>query len=157
MVDNTLLVIRIRGEINLPNRVSDTLRMLRVDKNYHATLIDDRPSYAGMLQEAKDYITWGEADKDTIELLLRKRGRNKNGEKLSEEYLKKYGHEDFSCIAQKIHEGKNVLSDFKFLKPYFRLHPPKGGFKKSLKQNYGKSGELGYRGNSINDLARRMT
>jgi len=42
------------------------------------------------------------------------------------------------------------------LKPYFRLHPPKGGFKGSVKKPYNAGGELGYRGSAINDLIMRM-
>ncbi|MEM2203989.1 MAG: 50S ribosomal protein L30, partial [Sulfolobales archaeon] len=42
------------------------------------------------------------------------------------------------------------------VKPVFRLHPPSGGFKGSIKKPYGNGGELGYRGQDINDLIRRM-
>jgi large subunit ribosomal protein L30 len=37
----------------------------------------------------------------------------------------------------------------------FRLHPPRGGFKKSIKKPMPK-GELGYRGDKINALVLRM-
>ncbi len=45
----------------------------------------------------------------------------------------------------------------KGLKPFFRLHPPKGGLK-GIKASYGNGGgDLGYRGGSgINELLRRM-
>jgi ribosomal protein L30/L7E len=45
-----------------------------------------------------------------------------------------------------------VPDDFKIEK---KLHPPKGGFK-SLKKKYPK-GDLGYRGNNIIDLIKRMS
>lgn len=156
MANETLLIIRIRGEINLSNRVKDTLRMLRIDKNNYATLIDNRPSYMGMLKEAKDCVTWGEPDRDTIELLLKERGRIEGGKKLTLEELKKQGSEDFEELAQKIYSGDKRLNEFGFIKPYFRLHPPKGGFKKTLKRDYTNRGELGYRGKAINELAKRM-
>jgi len=42
------------------------------------------------------------------------------------------------------------------VKPVFRLHPPRGGFKGSIRKPYGAGGELGYRGAAINELIRRM-
>ena len=41
------------------------------------------------------------------------------------------------------------------VKPLFRLHPPKGGWK-STKKPFVRGGALGYRGKAINDLVRRM-
>jgi len=37
------------------------------------------------------------------------------------------------------------------------LHPPKGGFKGTIRRPYKSGGELGYRGAAINDLILRMT
>jgi large subunit ribosomal protein L30 len=42
------------------------------------------------------------------------------------------------------------------VKPFFRLHPPKKGYRRSVKRPYNNKGELGYRGEAINELARRM-
>jgi large subunit ribosomal protein L30 len=36
------------------------------------------------------------------------------------------------------------------------MHPPKKGFKTSVKRPYKSKGELGYRGEKINELAVRM-
>ena len=41
------------------------------------------------------------------------------------------------------------------IKPVFRLTPPSKGFKKSIKQQY-PNGEIGYRGEKINELILRM-
>ena len=41
------------------------------------------------------------------------------------------------------------------LKPFFRLHPPRGGLR-SVKKPFTLGGDLGYRGPAINDLIRRM-
>ncbi|HEV2165782.1 MAG TPA: 50S ribosomal protein L30, partial [Thermoplasmata archaeon] len=41
------------------------------------------------------------------------------------------------------------------LRPVFRLHPPKGGWR-STKKPFASGGALGYRGPAINDLARKM-
>jgi large subunit ribosomal protein L30 len=155
MEKKSLLAIRIRGTINVPQRVEDTLRMLRIDRNNYATLLDDRPDYTGMLQRAKDWITWGEPDLETIKLMLEKRGEAPGCVKLSEDYVKELGFEGFSQLAEKLYRCE---LDFNLdgVKPFFRLHPPKKGFKRSVKRPYGNKGELGYRGDAINELARRM-
>jgi len=156
MEKKSLLAIRIRGTINVPQRVEDTLRMLRIDRNNYATILDDRPDYTGMLQKAKDWITWGEPDLETIKIILEKRGEAPGGVKISEEYLKELGFNGFSQLAEKLHSGELDINKLDGIKPFFRLHPPKKGFKRSVKRPYGNKGELGYRGDAINELARRM-
>ena len=69
-----LAIIRIRGTVGVSGEIKDTLKMLRLNRRNHATLIDDRPSYIGMLKKAAEYVTWGEIDLETLELLLRRRG-----------------------------------------------------------------------------------
>jgi large subunit ribosomal protein L30 len=156
MTNNCLLVIRIRGDLNTPIRIEDTLRMLRIDKTNYATIIDDRPSYKGMLNEAKDYITWGEPDIENIRLLLEKRGRIKGNKKLDIDALNELGYENFDDLAKELYHGEIFFKNLKNVKPYFRLHPPTGGFKNSIKKQFGNKGELGYRGKEIIYLAKRM-
>jgi large subunit ribosomal protein L30 len=156
MEKKSLLAIRIRGTINVPQRVEDTLRMLRIDRNNYATLLDDRPDYTGMLQRAKDWITWGEPNRETIKTILEERGEAPGCVRLSEEYLKEVGLEGFSQLAEKLHKCELDFNKLDGVKPFFRLHPPKKGFKMSVKRPYGNKGELGYRGEAINELARRM-
>ena len=156
MEKKCLLAIRIRGGINVSHRQEDTLRMLRVDRNNTATLLDDRPEYLGMLQHAKDYITWGEPTLETVSLLIRKRGRKVGDHPIEEGYLSKLGYDSHDSLAKAILEGEVEFNKLDGVKPFFRLHPPSKGFKRSVKRPYGDRGELGYRGDAINDLARRM-
>jgi len=151
-----LLAIRIRGGVNASVRVEDTLRMLRMDRNNTSTLLDDRPDYQGMLQKAKDWITWGEPTVETIRLLLEKRGRTPGGRRVDEETLKTLGYEDFNNLASDLQSCQVALNGLDGVKPFFRLHPPSKGFKRTVKRPWGARGELGYRGEAINDLAKRM-
>jgi large subunit ribosomal protein L30 len=41
------------------------------------------------------------------------------------------------------------------MKPLFRLHPPRKGYK-GIRNSVKEGGSLGYRGEAINDLAKRM-
>jgi large subunit ribosomal protein L30 len=69
-----LAVIRMRGRVNVRKTIEDTLQMLNLFRRFNCIIIDDRPSYQGMLQKIKDWATWGEIDSETVELLLTKRG-----------------------------------------------------------------------------------
>ena len=69
------LVIRIRGTTGVKQGIASTLEMLRLNRISHAVLVDENPSYKGMLQKAKDYITWGEVDLETLTELVEKRGK----------------------------------------------------------------------------------
>ena len=151
-----LAVIRIRGRVDVPPDVKKTLELLRLHKKFHAVLVDDRPSYLGMLRKIQDYVTWGEIDKETLALLLRRRGRLEGGARLTDEYVRKYGFPSIDELAKALVEDKAKLTDVPKLKPVFRLAPPSGGFKGTIKRHYGDGGELGYRGPAINELIRRM-
>ena len=52
-------------------------------------------------------------------------------------------------------EGKVVMRDVPGLKPVFRLHPPRKGYE-GIKRSFKEGGALGYRGEKINHLIRRM-
>ncbi|MBN1681945.1 50S ribosomal protein L30 [Candidatus Bathyarchaeota archaeon] len=151
-----LLVIRIRGGIDVPKKIEDTLMMLRVDRNNYATLIKNTPSYNGMLKKAKDYITWGEPTLDTIKTILEKRGKLVGDKKITNENLSQLGYPNIDNLAESITNGELDLTYMNGIKPFFRMHPPKKGFKRTVKRAYTDHGELGYRGEAINELALRM-
>ena len=151
-----LAVIRLRGIVGVPQDVEDTLKMLRLHRRNHATLVEDTPPYRGMLQKASGYITYGEIDLETLTELLRRRGRLTGNKPLTDDYVRKLGYSSIEDLARALYEGKVRLKDVPKLKPVFRLHPPSGGFKKSIKKPYGAGGELGYRGPAINELLKRM-
>ena len=134
-----------------------TLRMLRMDKNNYATLLDDRPDYLGMLQRAKDYITWGEPTPETVRYILEKRGEVPGGGSIGGDTLKALGFEDLEGLARALTDCQVDIAKLEGVKPFFRLHPPRKGFKKTVKRFYNEGGELGYRGEAINELAIRMS
>ena len=135
--------IRVRGRTQIRTKVEDTLKMLRLYKNNYCSIFPNNPVYAGMLKKAKDYITWGEIDDETFKILVEKRGEQFNGvEKDSKEKIK---YNDFFVL------------DNKKYKKYFRLNAPKRGFgRKGIKHPFANGGALGYRGEKINELIKRM-
>ena len=145
-----IAVIRIRGRVGVRKEIADTLKMLRLHRKHHCTLWKVNPSIKGMLQKVKDYVTWGEISEDVLKKLLKKRGRKIGDKRLSDAEVEKL----FNELKASSEQPGKVLMKHK-VKPVFRLSPPSKGFKKSIKQHYPK-GELGYRGEAINELLDRM-
>lgn len=148
-------MVKVRGDVSARHDVRDTLRMLGLTRVNHCVLINDSPTYKGMLQKAKDLITWGEVSKETIDALLRKRGRLVGDKRLSDEYFK--SNTQFPSIVElvdAIYSGVEP-SAVPGLKKVFRLRPPRKGYE-ATKRPFRDRGSLGYRGEKINDLLARM-
>lgn len=152
-----LLVIRVRGLPGIRRDIQDTMDMLHLVRLYHAVLIPQTPSFIGMIQKSKDYITWGEPTLDTLESLLKKRGRLSGNKRLTDEFVKENtSFKSISELAKAIFESKIRIDEIPRLKPVFRLHPPKKGFDGKKMRAYKNGGITGYRGSEINDLVLRM-
>ena len=150
-----LAVIRVRGRTGIRKEIEDTLQMLRLKRINHCVLVPETPEYLGMLKKAKDFITWGRINKETLVKLLKKRLRMLGDRKVDEESLKEItDFESFEDFADALMKGKVKLKDFKKLKPIFRLNPPRHGYK-AIRLPYPK-GDLGDRGEKINELIKRM-
>ena len=67
--------IRVRGTVNVKPDIKKTLQLLRLNKVNHCVLLEENPIVKGMLQVTKDYITWGEIDKNTLTKLILTRGK----------------------------------------------------------------------------------
>ena len=138
-----LAAVRVRGKTGVESSISDTLKILRLYKNNYCAVFPNNQVYSGMLQKAKDYITWGEIDEDTFKTLLDKRG---------EEYKQRE-----SDTKNKIKYDDFITINNKKLKKYFRLNAPRKGFeRKGIKYTFQNGGALGYRGAAINELIKRM-
>lgn len=151
-------VVRIRGTVDVPPDVEHTLRLLRLLKPFHATIYPKSPAIDGMLGVVKDWVAWGEVDRETLKLLISRRGRLVGGKPITDEDVKRiFGLGSIDELVDAMLEGKVPWHRYEDrVKPIFRLHPPRGGFKGSIKKPYGSGGELGYRGPEINKLLLRM-
>ena len=154
----TFLVIRVRSDRGVKPKIRDTMSMLNLTRVNHAVLLPDTPAYAGMLHKAKDYITWGEVDADTIATLISERGRLVGDKPVTNSSVK--SGSDYSTIkalSKAIASGDAGTGDIDGMKPVFRLHPPRGpkGWG-GIKRSFTVGGALGFRGEAIADLAGRM-
>jgi len=146
-------VIRVRGTVKLMGNIQHTMGLMRLHRVNHLVLIPDGPTAKGMLQKTKDYVTWGEIDADTLAEMLEKRGRLSGNRKLTEVDLIDTDYSDFKAMAEALIKGEYKLGDP--IKPVLRLHPPAKGYE-GIKKPFVMGGALGYRGQHINDLIRRM-
>lgn len=152
-----IAIIQVRGIIGMKNKLVDTLNLLRLYKKNSCSIVNANPTYLGMLNLLKDYVTWGEIDKDTFKLLLEQRGRLPGNQLISEEYLKKSVNMTFDQFADQFISEKKELKEVPGLKQFFRLKPPVKGFEnQGIKKPYSMGGALGYRKEKINELIRRM-
>lgn len=136
-------VVRVRGSVNTSPELKSTIKMLRVERINHCTLVPKNETYDGMLRKARDYITWGPINQETLEKLVAKRGRLPGDRKVEEKKAKE--------IAKKIMEKGLKEAG---IKPVFRLTPPSHGYW-SVRSHFPR-GDLGDRGEKINELLKRM-
>lgn len=150
-------VVRVRGTVNVPKNVATTLSKLRLLRVHSSTLVRLTPSIEGMLKKAKDYLMWGRIDKNTLRLLLLKRGRLPGDRRLSDENLSRFTrYKSLDELVEAVWASSSPNDALKPVKPVFRLTPPKGGFKRSVKKPVKKGGILGDWGDRINTLLKRM-
>jgi len=151
-----IAAVRIRGTVRGSAEARETLKMLHLSRNNHAALINGSPSFAGMLTAAQSFITWGEASKETISLLIKEKARTAGNKSLTDEYLQKAGFKSTDELAEAVHGGRVKYWKLPEIQPFFRLHPPSKGFKGKVKKSFRAGGELGNRGEKINELIKRM-
>lgn len=154
--DKCIAAIRIRGVVSAKREARETLSMLHLERTNHAVLIDNRSAFIGMLRAAHDYVTWGEVSRETVFQLIAKRARIAGGKPLGQEYLKTIGFESAEKLAEAVYQCRLEYWKLKNIQPVFRLRPPAKGFKGNVKKGIGSGGELGYRGERINNLLKRM-
>ncbi len=149
-------VIRVRGIPDVNRDIQHTMMLLGLTRVNHCVIVPENDVTKGMLQKAKDYITWGEVDQETLAALIRARGRVAGDEALCDDYLK--DKSEFATVddmAKAIIENDYKMKDVDGVKPVFRLHPPVKGYEGN-KRSYRNGGALGYRGAEINALINRM-
>jgi large subunit ribosomal protein L30 len=148
------MIVRVRGSVHARHDVVETLRYLHITRPNHATVVPEVPSVRGMLTTIQGYVTWGEAEPETVSLLLKERGETTAGERVTDQSVAEIlPGKDVAALTRTVAESG--LTQVPALKPLFRLKAPKGGWR-STKKPFTLGGALGYRGRAINELVRRM-
>ena len=152
----TYAVVRVRGTVNVNPDTKRTLQLLNLTRANHCVLLEEKPSIKGMLQVAKDYVTWGEIEKDVLTKLISSRGKIEGDKELTDDYIKSAtSYDNVNKLSEAIIDNKFKYKDIPNVKPIFRLNPPKKGYE-GIKRSVANKGTLGYRGKEINKLIARM-
>ena len=64
------LVVRISGLADVPYWADTTMRLLKLEKKYRATIIPEKDNTIGMLRKIQHYVSWQEIDIETVKELL---------------------------------------------------------------------------------------
>jgi large subunit ribosomal protein L30 len=136
----TWAVVRVRGTIHAQEPLVETLRHLHLTRANHAVVVPETPAFSGMVYAVQGYVTWGPVGPQTVELLVRERGRLRQGSPVPSE--------EVADLARRVHE--EGLPAAPRLKPLFRLKAPRGGWR-STKRPYALGGALGYRPSGTSD------
>jgi large subunit ribosomal protein L30 len=148
----------LRGTASDSPDVVKTMESLKLEKTFQARLLENSLSNSGMLRTAKALVAWGEVSPEILADVLVKRGEKDGADGLDDGFARLLGKASFEELAKAVVAGEVGIKDLykAGLKPRFRFHPPRGGFKRSLRRAATDGGELGYRGSEINLLVKRM-
>ncbi|MBS3072712.1 uL30 family ribosomal protein [Candidatus Pacearchaeota archaeon] len=135
-----IAVIRISGMVNINQNIEETLYRLRLRRKYSCVIVNESKEIMGMLKKVRNFVSYEKINENTLKELIKKRGNQENKkEKIDVEKIIKYFQDN------KTLEGSGI-------KPFFRLHPPRGGINT---KNHFPKGVLG-ENKEIDKLILRM-
>jgi 50S ribosomal protein uL30 len=137
-----IAIIRITGQVGLDRDVVETFNRLNLPRKYSCiVLTNPTEERLGMLKKLYSFVAYGEISKETFSQLMEKRAK----------LIDKTKKTDLVKVQEELIKGKKFQDSN--LKPFFSLHPPRGGIK--AKVHFPK-GVLGDNKEKINDLILRM-
>lgn len=137
-----ILAIRISGLVGNRYTIEDALARLRLRRKYSAVLVKPTPENLKLLKQLRDFIAYGDIAPDTLKELIRLRGKPIDKSK--------------KIDAERVVAELDKKSLFALgLKPFFRLHPPRGGVDTKVHFPVRK-GVLGDNKDKINLLVKKM-
>src|SRR3989338_8015294 len=116
------IAVRLRGHAGVNSDIEETMGLLGLNAPNTCIIIVENAVNKGMLQKAKDYVAWGEADESILKSGI---------------FAKKVDPKGLANVTAK-YSGERIV---------VRFSPPSKGFK-SLKLHHPK-GDLGYHGKEI--------
>ncbi|MSS74089.1 hypothetical protein EXS72_00410 [Candidatus Pacearchaeota archaeon] len=137
-----IIVIRIAGMVEIPDKIQATLDHMRLRRKYAAILVEENAENLKLLQKVRSYVAYGTIDKERLLKLITLRAQPVDSKKKI----------DVSEVISNL--GKKSYADLG-LKPFFRLHPPRGGIESKKHFGVGK-GVLADNKEHINKLLERM-
>src|SRR3989338_671121 len=145
----TITAVRVRGNAKLRKTIEATMQMMNLKAVNNVATLTDKKVTEGMLQKAKDYVTWGTITKDTFTKMLLKWAKTVDNAKVTEGFLKEQ-----NTSVDELYEGKKKFKDAN-IKATIRLHPTRKGYE-GVKRPYSMKGALGNRKDKLDELVQRM-
>lgn len=71
-VPEMIAVVRVRGLTGVRHDIKETMGYLGLFRKNYCVLLEKKSSITGMIKKIKDFVTWGDINKDVIELLKKK-------------------------------------------------------------------------------------
>ncbi|MAG38435.1 hypothetical protein CMI45_03565 [Candidatus Pacearchaeota archaeon] len=138
-----IAVIRITGDVKLSLKIKETLNRIRLRRKYALILLKPTDSNLKLLKHIRNFVAYGTINEKTLKELIESRSQ----------LIDKESKLDVSKIISNI--DKSPLEKLG-IKPFFRLHPPRGGI--DSKKHFGVTPKavLGDNKEKINDLIKRM-
>lgn len=138
-----IAVIRIKGDVKIKKWVRETFNRMRLRRKYACVILEENKINLGMINHVRNFIAYGKINSEILEKLIMERGK----------LIDKTKKTDLEKVSGEFQKGKK-LQDLN-VKPFFRLHPPRGGIDSKL--HFGKKkGVLGDNKEEINKLIERM-
>ena len=135
LMGKIVAAVRVRGRVNVRWDIAEALVRLNLKRVSNCTLLKVNDAYLGMLKKSANQIAYGEVDEPTLGKLVSKFKLNVDPKALI--------------------SGKMDAAELSEMMP-LRLHPPKHGYRASVRLNVKQGGAVGYMGKNINTLLNRM-
>ena len=136
-LDNRLIaVLRVRGRIGVRRTIKETLERMNIPRVNSLALLFGNESNMGMIKKCNDFVTYGAISEEMLGKVI-----EKNGVKISKE--------DVNALMEGSKKPRELM------RLPIRLKPPRHGHR-SIKSGFSSGGAMGYRGDAMNDLLKRM-
>lgn len=70
-----IAVIRIKGQIGMPEDIKNTLTRLRLGRKYACVVLEEKEEIMGMVEKVKDCVAYGKISEEDYKELIEKRGK----------------------------------------------------------------------------------
>jgi large subunit ribosomal protein L30 len=137
-----IIAIRIAGMVEIPDRIQAALDHMRLRRKYSAVILEETENNLKLLENVRNFIAYGNISKENMVKLVSLRGQPIDSKKKI----------DANHVVDSL--GKKKFDEMG-MKPFFRLHPPRGGIESKKHYGVGK-GVLGNNKENINKLLERM-
>jgi len=136
-----IIVIRIKGMVEIAPKVKETLFRMRLRRKYAAILLKPTTENMKLLKKVRNHVAYGDLSKETLSKLIEARGQP----------IDKTKPVNVKAVLEQLDKGSNLS-----IKPFFRLHPARGGIDSKKHFGVSKKAVLGDNKDKINDLVERM-